>query len=183
MSSFSKKFPIVIIFILVLTTGGCIKNHPPESKRIYFSGICSGFSRSFFDIVFHTYQKNNNVIINGVTSNPETGIRSLREKIIDFTSTDELPDEVSFPGFNQNIIALPVYKDQTTRCLWMLVYKNQAYNGRSFEKYTQLKHFLKYIYSPENQRIINILGFENLPDELIGESLRKIDLMEWRDER
>jgi hypothetical protein len=183
MNTSSQKFSIVIIVVLALITGGCIKNHPPKSKRIFLSGICAGGSQSFFEIVFHTYQKHNDVIINSVTSNPEIGIRSLRERIIDFTTTDELPGEARFPGFNQNIIALPVYKDQTNRCLWMLVYKNQAYNGRNFAMYTQLKRFLKDIYAPENQRIISILGFEKLPDALIGETLRKIDLMEWKDER
>jgi ABC-type phosphate transport system substrate-binding protein len=183
MSISFRKFTRVVIFVLMFTTGGCIKNHPSKSECVYFSGICSGFSLSFFDIVINTYQKSNNVIINFVASNPKMGIRSLRERIIDFTSTDELPDEVFFPGFNENIIALPVYKDQTARLLWILVYKNQACNGKNFEEYTQLKCFLKYIYSPENQKIITVLGFEKLPDELIGETLRKIDLMEWKDER
>jgi ABC-type phosphate transport system substrate-binding protein len=178
-----KKFSITIVFVWLLTTGGCVRNHQPENERVYLSGICSGFSKSFFEIAFNTYQKNNKVIINGVASNPEMSIRSLRGKIIDFASVDELPDEAFFPGFGKNIIALPVCKDKTDRLSWILVYKNQAYNGRSFEKYTQLKYFLKYIYSTENQKIITVLGYEKLPDEVIRETLHKIDLMEWKDER
>ncbi|GHV30414.1 hypothetical protein FACS1894177_02950 [Bacteroidia bacterium] len=183
MSIFFKKFQIAIIFVLLLTTGGCVKNHLSGNERIYFSGIGSGFSRSFFEIAIDAYRKSNDVIINDVVSNPEMGIRSLREKIVDFAFTCELPNEAFFPGFEKNIIALPVCKDKTDRLSWILVYKNQAYNGRSFEKHTQLKHFLRYIYSPENQRIITVLGYKVLPDEIIREVLRKIDLMEWKNER
>jgi ABC-type phosphate transport system substrate-binding protein len=163
--------------------GGCADNHRQENERIYLSGIGSGFSRSFFEIVVDTYRKNNNAIINGVSSDSEMGVRSLREKIIDFVFTDELPDEASFPGFEENIIALPVCKEKTNRLSWVLVYKNQAYDGRSFEKYRQLKQFLKYIYSSENQRIITVLGYVRLPDEIVCEVLTKIDSMEWKDER
>ncbi|MDR2622651.1 MAG: hypothetical protein LBC48_08770 [Dysgonamonadaceae bacterium] len=183
MNVLSEKFPAAIIFVWLLMTSGCVNNHRQENEPIYLSGIGSGFSRSFFEIVIDTYRKNNDVVINGVSSNSEMGVRSLRKKIIDFAFTDELPDETSFPGFEKNIIALPVCKDKTNRFSWVLVYKNQAYNGRSYEKQMQLKLFLKYIYSSENQRIITVLGYVKLPDEVVREALRKIDSMEWNDER
>jgi hypothetical protein len=183
MSIFFKKIPVTIIFALLLIIGGYVKNHRAENEHTYFSCICSCFSCSFFEIVFDAYQKNNNVIINSVAPNPEMGIRSLREKIVDFTTTNELPDKVFFPEFEQNIIAFPICKDKANRLSWILVHKNQAYNGRSFEKYKQLKHLLKYIYSIENKRTITILGYKKLPDEVIHEAICKIDLLEWRNER
>ncbi|MDR2087632.1 MAG: phosphate ABC transporter substrate-binding protein PstS [Dysgonamonadaceae bacterium] len=67
-------------------------------------------------------------------------------------------------------------------CLsWILVYKNQAYNRRSIEKYEDLKSFLHYVVNPKTQKFAGRLTYMPLPDNVIEKAKNLIESMEYRE--
>jgi phosphate transport system substrate-binding protein len=67
-------------------------------------------------------------------------------------------------------------------CLsWILVYKNQAYNCRSEEKFRSLQSFLNYVTSPEIQKRTGRLTYCPLPLSFIEKVQHLIGSMEWKE--
>jgi phosphate transport system substrate-binding protein len=65
-------------------------------------------------------------------------------------------------------------------CLsWLLVYKNQSYNHRGFEKYKSLVSFLNYIICPQTQKIAGRLTYSPLPSTAIEKAQKLINSIEW----
>jgi phosphate transport system substrate-binding protein len=63
---------------------------------------------------------------------------------------------------------------------WIRVYKNQAYNCRSIEKYESLKSFLHYVINPETQKLAGRLTYTPLPANAIEKARKLIESMEYR---
>jgi phosphate transport system substrate-binding protein len=65
-------------------------------------------------------------------------------------------------------------------CLsWILVYKNQADNCRSFEKYESLKSFLHHVTNPETQKLAGRLSYMPLPADVIEKAKKAVESMEY----
>lgn len=62
---------------------------------------------------------------------------------------------------------------------WIMVYKNQAYANRSFEKYESLKSFLKYIISPNTQKVASNLNYAPLPDHITKKAEETVNSLKW----
>lgn len=102
-------------------------------------------------------------------------IKYNKESVL--AATDfELPD---YPVMitnspNKNAYPLSCYS-------WILVYKNQAYNKRTQEKYNSLKDFLSFLISEENQNIAGKLNYVPLPENALNKAKKLISTMEWKE--
>jgi phosphate transport system substrate-binding protein len=90
--------------------------------------------------------------------------------------------ETEFPDDMRAIPTNPKQEDAyPIPCLsWILVYKNQAYNHRSIEKYESLKAFLNYLISPKAQKIADRLtAYSPLPVTVTEKAQQLINLMSY----
>jgi phosphate transport system substrate-binding protein len=93
-----------------------------------------------------------------------------------YAAETELPDDM------RTILTNPKQEDAyPIPCLsWILVYKNQAYNNRSIEKYESLKAFLNYLISPKAQIIADRLtAYSPLPVTVIEKAQQLVNLMNY----
>ena len=64
---------------------------------------------------------------------------------------------------------------------WLVVYKNQAYNGRSLQRCEEIKLFFNYVLSPEAQGLASKLSYSPLPPEIVVKARRLINSIEWNE--
>lgn len=101
-------------------------------------------------------------------------ILPTQESILAATSID-YPDDMRVmitDSPNENAYPLSCYS-------WFYVYKNQAYENRSLEKYNTLKDFLYYSISPEQQKIAGSMSYVPLPEEVVEKAKKQIESLKW----
>ena len=104
-------------------------------------------------------------------------IKANEESILAAMDNITLPDDMRILVSNSpNENAYPI------SCLsWILVYKNQAYNKRSKEKYRKTISFLEYIINPSTQKVARRINHIPLPENVIVKAHNIIQSLEWEE--
>jgi phosphate transport system substrate-binding protein len=99
-----KKIFQICLFVTFLLQGCEDNQHPAECKTDLL-GIGASFSQTFYDIVISNYKKEtgNKVIYNATNSG--SGIRALKDKVVDFVVVDAYLSDEEMNG--ENILHIP----------------------------------------------------------------------------